>query len=249
MKWVVLVRPFGPRNVGMVLRVVENFGPAELWLVAPERPSLLVHPDFQQMSHGAEEAVESIRIVDTLPEALAQAHEVVGFTARGRDNRILADWREVRAELAERAADPARRTALLFGNEQTGLTGEEAALCHQLVHIRTSPRHTSLNLAVAVAIVLEALFASESARPCEAGGHPIDGRQREFLKRRMIEVFARRVARTPQAARDVEEMLERVISRAPLDTRDARAWHLVLRALGSTSTPADLGIDPGGAAD
>ncbi len=243
MKRVVLVRPSGPRNVGMVLRIVENFGPAELWLVAPERPSLLVHPEFEQMSHGAEEAAAAIRVVATLPEALADAHEVVGFTARGRDNQILADWRDVRAELAERAADPERRVALLFGNEQTGLTGEEAALCHSLVHIRTSPRHTSLNLAVSVGIVLEALFSGEVALPREAGGHPIDGRQREFLKRRMIEVFARRVARTPQAALDVEAMLERAISRAPLDTRDARAWHLVLRALGSTSTPADLGVD------
>ena len=57
MKRVVLCRPAGPRNVGMILRIVENFGPCELVLVNPVRPALLVHPEFEQMSHGVEDAL------------------------------------------------------------------------------------------------------------------------------------------------------------------------------------------------
>jgi len=34
-----------------------------------------------------------------------------------------------------------------------------------------------------------------------------------------------------------------VYSRAPLEDRDARAWHLMARALGSTVTPKDLGLN------
>ena len=56
MKRVILCRPEGPRNVGTILRVAANFGPTEITIVNPLRASLLIHPEFEQMSHGAEEA-------------------------------------------------------------------------------------------------------------------------------------------------------------------------------------------------
>ena len=71
MKRVVLCRPDGPRNVGMALRVALDFGPCELWLVAPPRASMLVHPEFEQMSNGAEGAHASIRIVHIVGEERA----------------------------------------------------------------------------------------------------------------------------------------------------------------------------------
>lgn len=244
MKRVVLVRPAGPRNVGLVLRLVENFGPCELVLVRPEKPSLLVHPEFEQMSHGVEEAAARVSVVETLPQALADCHHVVGFTARGRDELLLEDWRAARGSLAELGARPGERLALVFGNEQMGLDATEAGLCQRLVHIRTSPRHTSLNLAAAVAVVLEPLFCGEARVPNESGGFPLPGAHREFLKAHLKAILAERVARGPAASRDVANMIERVFSRAPLETRDARAWHLVLRALGSTHEPRDFGIEP-----
>ena len=94
MKRVILCRPEGPRNVGSVLRAVQNFGPSELHLVAPLKPSMLVHPDFVQMSHGAEEARDAIVVHERLEDALADVHHSVGFTARVRGNRQRRDWRE-----------------------------------------------------------------------------------------------------------------------------------------------------------
>ncbi len=102
MKRIVLVRPQGPRNVGSILRVVDNFGPAELVIVKPDKPSLLVHPDFEQMSHGVERIVEKIRVVDDLPSALSDCTGSYGFTARARDHRALRDWRDVTDELVRR---------------------------------------------------------------------------------------------------------------------------------------------------
>src|SRR5262249_60923332 len=43
---------------------------------------------------------------------------------------------------------------LVFGPEPTGLTNEEVARCHYLIHIPTDPTYGSLNLAQAVAICL-----------------------------------------------------------------------------------------------
>jgi hypothetical protein len=67
---------------------------------------------------------------------------------------------------------------------------------------------------------------------------------REFLKQRLKEVFAGKIARSPAAARDIEESIERIFSRAPMENRDARAWHKMLRALGSETIPSDLGLPP-----
>ena len=244
MKRVVLVRPAGPRNVGMILRIARNFGPCELALVAPERPSILVHPEFEQMSHGAEDARGSIVVFDSLGAALEACTASVGFTARVRGNRVRTEWREACPELRLCGDDPGERLALVFGSEDGGLTIAEANQLQSLIHVRTAREHTSLNLAVSVAIVLSGLFTGSDVHEPEPGGAMLDGEGREFLKQRMKEVFAGKVALNASAAADITAAIERVFSRAPIENRDARAWHLMLRALGSSSTPADFGLDP-----
>lgn len=243
MKRIVLCRPAGPRNVGSILRAALNFGPAEIVLTSPARPSLLVHPDFGLMSHGGEEARARIRVVDTIEEALEGCHHAVAFTARVRKKQARVDWRARAPELQPLADAPDETLALVFGNEETGMTAEEVAPCQEIAHLRTSPAHTSLNLSQAVCVVLYSLFTGTEVHQREPEPKRVDAAQREFLKRKLKAVFAGDVARTEAAAEDVSAMIDRVFSRAPLEPRDARAWHLVLRALGSEARPDDFGVD------
>jgi len=243
-KRIVLVQPSGPRNVGMVLRTVVNFGPCELVLVAPERPSILIHPEFEQMSHGVSDVAERCTVVATLEQALADCTHAVGFTARVRGKRVRRDWRAIAPELVTRSDTAHERLGLVFGNEVAGLAAEHAAQCQELVHLATSAEHTSLNLAITVGIVLCALFTERGVAKPEPGGSMLDGQGREFLKSNMKHVFGGSVALTPAAKRDIVASIDRVISRAPLENRDARAWHLILRALGSEKTPQDFGLNP-----
>lgn len=244
MKRVILVRTAGPRNAGSVLRVAANFGPCELVLVRPEKPSILVHPDFEQMAHGVAGARDRVRVVASLAEALADCTASVGFTARARDHRELVDWRVARGPLAGRAAAPAERLALVFGNEETGLSAEETASLGELVRIPTSDEHGSLNLAMAVGVVLSTLFLDQPE--LESAGHqnavPLPGADRAFLVERLKEALGP-IPWTDSARRDVLATIERVFARAPLETRDARAWHLLARALGNEKTPADYGLE------
>jgi len=248
MKRVVLVRTAGPRNAGSVVRAAANFGPCEVVLVRPERPSILIHPDFEQMAHGVDERWSRVRVVDSLGEALADCTSSVGFTARARDHRDLVDWREARAAITARAADPSERVALVFGNEETGLSVAETAPLGELVRIPTSAEHGSLNLAMAVGLVLGTLFLErpelESVRRQNAT--PLPGAERDFLVARLKEALGP-LPWTPAARRDVQASIERVFGRAPLETRDARAWHMLARALGNEKTPADYGLAPGDA--
>ena len=244
MKRIVLVRPQGPRNVGSILRLVANFGPAELVVVNPPKPSLLRHPDFEQMSHGVEDIASRVRVVSDLNEALDDVTASFGFTARARDHRVLRDWREVRDAVVERAQAPGETTALVFGSEENGLTGEETEPLHELVRMPTSDEHTSINLAMSVGIVLSTIFFADAPSAGSDGATPLPGAARRFLTERLKDALGERATSAP-ARRDLVQSIERVFLRTPLETRDARAWHLLARALGNRKTPLDFGLEAG----
>ena len=177
MRKIVLVRPEGPRNVGMVLRTATNFGSINVVLVDPRRPSMLKHPDFEQMSHGVANIEERVQIVDSLETALADCTHAVGFTARPRVQRPFHDWRVAAPEVAEKCNAEDHMVGLVFGNEVEGLAQVETDLCHELVHIRTSGEHTSLNLSMAVGIALYATFTDTGARAPRQAGNDAHGRR------------------------------------------------------------------------
>lgn len=240
---IVLVRPAGPRNVGAVLRAATNFGPAELRVVRPERRSLLVHPDFVQMSHGVEEEARRIQVFDDVAGAVADCTYAMGFTARSRQHRAIRDWRDVAGGLVERANDPAHRVAICFGNEETGLSSEDAAKMEMLVRMPTTEEHTSINLAMSAGIVLSTMFFQRAPRTDKKSKAPLDGDAREYLKQHVREVLGDAALSEP-IREDIRASVERVFSTAELETRDGRAWHAVMRALGNRKKPSDYGLDP-----
>ncbi|QDU69442.1 TrmH family RNA methyltransferase [Engelhardtia mirabilis] len=245
MNRIVLCRPAGPRNVGSVLRAVLNFGPAGLHLVRPERPAILIHPEFEQMAHGVEDAAARIVVHDSLAEALADRTHAIGFTGKVRNHRAIQPFAARRSDLAELWADEDSQVALVFGAEQDGMRAEEADTCHELVYIETSDEHTSLNLSMAVAVVLFSLFQPGERPARRSRTTPLTGEAREFLTENVARTLGAK-AWTPGARKDIEESARRVFARAPLEGRDARAWHQSMRALGSGAKPSDfgIGVDP-----
>ncbi len=243
MKRVVLVRTLGPRNVGSVMRACANFGADELVLVAPQRASMLVHPEFEQMAHGVQDVRAKIRVVATLPEGIAGTTRSVGFTARARGQRKRKDWRVVSPEWSEICADPDQCVALVFGSEENGLTVEETDLLGDLCSLPTAEEHTSLNLALAVGLVLYTLFQGKGVHIREKGPVLAERESAEYLKARLKDVLGR-LALSDVAARDIRESVERIFTRAPIESRDARAWHKVLRAIDGDRHPSELGVTP-----
>lgn len=242
MKRVVLVRTQGPRNVGSVMRAVANFGPVEFVLVAPQKRSMLVHPDFTMMAHGVEKIRERIRVVPTLAEALADTTYSVAFTGRPRDGRQRVDWRARVPEYRGWCDDDGQMVALVFGSEADGLSGEETDACKELAFLPTSAEHQSLNLATAVSIVLFTLYSGDAVHKRERGPRMASERQQSFLREHLKAVFGEKVALSLAAKQDIEESIDRIFTRVPLESRDARAWHMMMRALGSKLSPRDFGI-------
>src|SRR5699024_6449204 len=114
---IVLVGTTHPGNVGATARAMRGMGLARLVLVAPRCKSGEV---ARARASGALDVLDDARVVDTLDEAVAGAHFVVGTSARQRalgpvPQTLRAGLDECQRELGQ------GNVAILFGPERTGL--------------------------------------------------------------------------------------------------------------------------------
>ena len=166
---VVLVEPSHPGNIGAAARALKVMGLSELIVVNPQR---FPDPQAEWRAAGAQDVLEATVVHESLDEAIADCHWVVGTSTRQR--RIpwpLNSAEEIAREAVERHSDNLRsRTAILFGREASGLTNDELQRCHCHLQIPADPDYPSLNLAMAVQVVSYELFKQALIR--ETGRHP-----------------------------------------------------------------------------
>jgi tRNA/rRNA methyltransferase len=152
---VVLVRSEGPLNVGSVARLCGNFGCA-LRLVEPLTDRDL--RDAIKMAHPSEALLAAAPVFKTLREALADVSLAVATSSKLTD-AATAPWLSVsRARLLLPSAQ--ERVALVFGNERTGLSTDEAALCPRIFRLPTPGPTESFNLSHSVAVMLTLFSAA-----------------------------------------------------------------------------------------
>ena len=151
---IVLVEPSHPGNIGAVARAMKNMGLHQLVLVNPRQ---FPDPEARARASGADDVLEGAHVVHTVAEALQGCGFVAATTSRERDQHFrIADVRDAAARLAlESGRGP---VAILFGSERAGLTNEQLEAAHLLVSIPASKAYPSLNLAMAVQIVVYEVF-------------------------------------------------------------------------------------------
>lgn len=138
-----------PGNIGAAARVMANLGLADLRLV---RPRVFPAEAATARAAGADHILEQATVCDTLEEAAADCSFVVGATAR---RRAIASPLLEPQNAASRLVKASRTgsTALVFGQEASGLSNEHLDLCHAHVRIAVEDDFPSLNVATAVAIL------------------------------------------------------------------------------------------------
>lgn len=154
---IVLVETSHPGNIGGAARAMKNMGLDQLYLVKPvEFPS----GQATARAAGADDLLANAVICQDLDEAIADCHLVFATSARSRH----LSWPSCNPrECAEKIIQHAeQKIAILFGNEQCGLTNEQLMRSHCHVYIPTDEKFSSLNLAAAVQI-----FAYELRMLCE----------------------------------------------------------------------------------
>ena len=147
---VVMSHTSHPGNIGAAARAMKNMGLHQLILVSPNR-----FPSGEAVARaaGADDILRDAKIVSSLDEALADFQVVLGTTGRSRHH--LA-WPMLEPEQAAEFCikNAKQRIAILFGNEQNGLSNEELAKCTYHVTIPTSAEFCSLNLGAAVQVLV-----------------------------------------------------------------------------------------------
>lgn len=164
---IVLSQTSHPGNIGSAARAMHTMGLSQMVLVAPHRfPAW----EANSMAAGADVLLTNARVVATLDEALAGCTYAVAATARPRELVAeITDAREAALNLIAAAAD-AGEVAVVFGNETSGLSNEDARRCNALAHIPANPAYSSLNLAAAVQVfAYELRMATDRAIPAPAG--------------------------------------------------------------------------------
>lgn len=155
---IVLVDTSHPGNIGAVARAMKNMGLKELYLV---RPKLFPHAEATARAAGADDLLAHAVVVESLSESLVGCQYVVGTSARLR----AVPWpvrnpRECAESIKQVLADGAHKAAVVFGNEQSGLSNDELSQCHTHLHIPVASDFSSLNLAQAVQVVSYELHMS-----------------------------------------------------------------------------------------
>lgn len=178
----VLCNPQDVRNVGGAIRAAANHGLASLRIVTARRF------DEEDLFHFSSESLYQLPVLfyADLDGALAGMGQVLGTSRRERDPLGPQQWPMV--GLAARV-NPQLQTALLFGNERTGLTREEVDRCVALIYVNTDLRMPSLNLAQAVAIAAYELARHEPTASGPPPSLPVALR----ASRRALEGFYRHV--------------------------------------------------------
>ena len=147
---VVLVEPHEAGNVGAAARAMKNFGFTDLAIVG-SRPQVAVGA-AEWWARDGEDVVHAARHFATLQDAIADVHlSVATSSVRGRYVFEQLTPHAV-ARLAEETLSGDHILALVFGREESGLSGAEIAMCQRTAAIPTSPETPTMNLAQAVAI-------------------------------------------------------------------------------------------------
>jgi TrmH family RNA methyltransferase len=154
----VLVRPHYPENVGAAARAIKTMGITTLVLVKPGRLAVPDHEMALKMAVKSWDVLEGARLVKTLAEALDGLPYAYATTARRGVSGIVSP-RDAAAAAAVRAG-AGERVAFVFGNEKTGLSAEDSALCAGRLRIPMAADQPSINLAQAVQLVAYELFVA-----------------------------------------------------------------------------------------
>lgn len=216
---VVLVRPRGAANVGAVARAMRNTGLSELIMVGP-----VVQHRFlaRGMAVHARDLLDRARTVDSLADAIGDCSLVVGTTCRGGLYRSFTETPEaIAGEIVSRAARGP--VAIVFGQEDHGLTNDDLRFCQRLIAIPTAPEYPSLNLAQAVLVICYELrrvaFGGRFERPPRDLAPAADV---EFALARLQESFLRIGFLKAENPDHIMFALRRIFGRAGLEPRDVR---------------------------
>jgi TrmH family RNA methyltransferase len=216
---------------------MKNMGFGRLRVADPMRyeDPLFFEAESRRMAWGAADLLAAREEHATIESALADAVIVAGTTSEPPDGHAIVGPRALALRLLDASAEGP--VALLFGQEDIGLTREAMARCQILGTIPSAPAYASLNLAQAALIFLyEIRLAAIEAGTVPSGVLPGGAPPPTQLE---MEGFYRRLARALDAAGFFEgtarahmlREVRRIFNRALLTGREVAILEGMLHSL------------------
>ncbi|MFP3949774.1 MAG: RNA methyltransferase [Candidatus Micrarchaeia archaeon] len=217
---IVLVGPEYETNLGMVARVMKNFGLENLRIVEPACPAGKTAVMYSKHAKGV---LKNATRFGSLRKAVKDCDAAVGFT--GITNRHRGSIRAVMPlkKFRERSGEYGGNLALVFGREGIGLNEKEIGECDYLVNIETNSEYPVMNLSHAVAVAIYALGLGKKKRTREKR---LPGKEKEVLNQMFKSLVGRYKFRNPKRC---EVAFRRIIGRANPTEKEGRSVMNVLR--------------------
>ncbi len=231
---VVLVGTRNPLNIGAAARAMSNLGFARLRVVNPYDVAFRE----ARSAVGAAPLLAKAEEYKSVGDAVADCNLVVGTTAvQHRElqhslRRLQQGARIIRKEIARKEM-ASGRVALMFGTEKTGLSNEDLAHCHWLMHIPTRHEHLSMNLGQAVAVCLWELVRDSkavAAAPTKTEKRASAG-EVERISTGLLEALHLSGYVNPKSVSSTEERVRRLVRRMSMSSSDAELWLGMLRQI------------------
>ncbi len=209
-------------NLGMVARVMKNFGVLNLRIV---EPYCGMNPDAIMYAKHAKEVLKGAKFYPNLRKATEDCDASVGFSGVLKRNRGTIRAAVPLRKFIERADEYEGKVALVFGREGIGLNVKEIGECDYLVHIEADSEYPILNLSHAVAVVLYALSSRKIKRTRETR---LSGKEKEVLIQMFKSLLGRYKFRNSERC---EVAFRRVVGRANPTEKEGRSIMNVLRVV------------------
>jgi tRNA/rRNA methyltransferase len=236
---IVLVRPRDPRNVGAACRAMKCMGLTSLAIVL----DAIIDPRrARTVAHYAADVLENAVVCADLRDAVGDAVLVAGTTRRrGKNRKYFTLFPE---QLAERIASIGKGTvAVLFGNEETGLTDDELSLCHVAVTIPANPEFPSLNLSHAVQVICYQIHRALDAHRLSPFA-PVDAEAVDSLVSVITGSLARVGFFTQVRPDRMAVFWKDILARAGLSVSEARRMGVIWSKIAGLVTKKGIDPDP-----
>ena len=145
---IILVRPQLPENIGMAARAMDNCGLKKLIIVSPRE--IWPNKIALQSAANSKIIVKKAKVYNSLNAALSKFNYVIATSKRKRflQKPLKTDFHDLFESIPQ-----TKKTAIVFGPENSGLSNEDLMLADVIFNIDLSITNTSLNLSHAVLIL------------------------------------------------------------------------------------------------
>ncbi|HIE22679.1 MAG TPA: TrmJ/YjtD family RNA methyltransferase [Candidatus Korarchaeota archaeon] len=217
---VVLVEPENASNVGMIARVMKNFGFSDLYMV---RPAFSSFSKAYSTAMHARELLYKAKICVELEEALEGADLIIGTTAKPGRRSIIRRSVELSEYVRELRWDA--KYAIVLGRESTGLRVDELSKCDVVLTIAADPAYPTLNVVNAAAIILYKFYIW--SRKLEQTIKPVKRSTREMMVKYISEIVHNLPLPNHKKERALA-LISRIISRSyPCGISEGEAAYLL----------------------